>query len=52
VVAEQCNTVADIVLLCIEVDKTMKISQEQDGGNVLDIAVAAVHFHCYLEAEM
>ena len=52
VVAEQCNTVADTVLLYIEVDKTMMSSQQQDGANVLDIAAAAVHSRCYPEVEM
>ena len=52
VVAEHCNTVADTVLLCIEVDKTMMSSQQQDGANVLDIAAAAVHSRCYPEVEM
>lgn len=51
-VAEHCNTVADMVLLCTGVDKTMKSSQEQDAESVHGIVVIAVHFRYCLEVEM
>ena len=52
VVVEHCKTVADMVLLYIEVDRKMKSLLEQDGENVLDVVVVAVHFRQSLEIEM